>query len=188
MSQPEITYNTRQPITLLGLPAEIRNLIYNFTFDTCTVYVPTSRANLHRRGKIRPGPGLGLAYANRQTHTETALITYKHITFAFTNTNRITQFLRKRSQDQIHVIRNLQLSVLYGYRLFGDGRDVFSADTVGFIQRFPSLQRVVLIEMSGHKAYVVLGQLKRLASMIRKWKAEVEIEVRDTDDKWAEML
>ena len=69
----------QQDSALLRLPAELRNMIYEFTFSHCRVEIPRRRKR-ESYGRSKPN---NLLLACRQIHEEAIQLYYIHATFCF---------------------------------------------------------------------------------------------------------
>ena len=117
---------------LLRLPAELRDQIYQYTFEGDIFDVDKPRLKKpHRRNTI------GLLLSCEQIHDEAIELYYKHTTFFFVDWNEGTDWLKERPYRYIDLISDLRFdTVERGYRRYnlrGYGGEHMAQSLVGFI-------------------------------------------------------
>ncbi|KAF2874966.1 hypothetical protein BDV95DRAFT_564030 [Massariosphaeria phaeospora] len=97
---------TQPPPTsaLLRLPAELRNLIYEYAVGGETIELHQYRRREYRQSAYQ----LTLPLVSRQLHAETALLFYSTNHFSFRQPIDIKWFVARRTEEQIAAITSVQ--------------------------------------------------------------------------------
>jgi hypothetical protein len=174
------------------LPAEMRNMIYNYTFADQTFEPQCGRLP---HGACRPEPqhSLALLLVNRQIRTEALTLAYSTVTFVFSHGNSFVQFLDDLTPAQGGAIQHIRLKILLWtkpvYTRFFTGDELelrckMFNQAIGFegprnwtwLQRFraelPNVQRVELVvfgEVLPDGAKSVASPVKKVIALIRTW-------------------
>jgi hypothetical protein len=146
--------------SLLNLPAELRNQIYDLVFNTTILTIRPSRPHVTN--------GASLLLSNRQIHSETHLLPYYQQTFSLFCHEGLVEFLCARSQAQLTAIRALVL--------YCAGRSCFRKPVVqdfAILGGVVGLERIHIVQRDGTE-----GQLEELVGFMRTWLPEAEIDAK----------
>ncbi|CAN9136005.1 unnamed protein product [Alternaria alternata] len=91
----------------LRLPAELRNVVYNYVFSGTHHAISNSGFRL-------TACNMGLLLVSRQVHTECALLPYKLSTLSFSFTGPIRRFLEARTEQQLRSIEDMRVFMSFG--------------------------------------------------------------------------
>lgn len=134
---------------LLRLPAEIRNMIWNYAVGGLKIMIrdreafanmsPYERAKDHQYHAAL-NPYIQLHKVCKQTHAEVAPLIYTLNTFCCYYLEPFDKWMKNRSSRQMQLVTSVRVPIQY-FRLYSQGfRD-------NFCERFPNLKRLGLNEI-----------------------------------------
>jgi hypothetical protein len=163
--------------SLLTLPAELRNQIYNVVFEPEVL-------TMKRRISQGNANAMALSHVNRQLYHETSLLPYQRHTFLLLCLEQLVDFLASRSEAQRRAIRSLSLGTWHGARYKHSSDDEIVVEDLAFLGGLKGLEKVDIVLHGVHKPASVATRLPDLAKIIRKWQPNVSIVAKCPRKGW----
>jgi hypothetical protein len=165
----------------LGLPAELRNMIYGYvlggrTFRICGLYwgpLPVEATYS------------ALLHVNPQIYAEALLLPYALNIFAFYDETDIRRFVRWHTEKQLAAVKIIRLYTERGGKMFS-GYKLLTRETLSVLEGFSSTIEVVIIDCTFYGKGKARSDCLTLRDGIRYWKPEATIscEERDGTLRW----
>jgi len=129
---------------LLRLPSELRNIIYRYVFQGCSIWVTKNHQDLLyglRLWCIHDLDIVSLLLTCRQVHAEAAILPYRFLVFEFHGGAAIIEkFLSARSPAQLEAIQTIRVSIEhYSFQSSSATEDYKRFD---FVRSLPRLQHI----------------------------------------------
>lgn len=163
----------------LDLPAELRNMIYEYVLSgEILVQGGLRKRNIARR--------LALLQVNRQLHDETQLIPFSTMTLVFKSVYRLKSVLERVLPDQRHAVSRIQLRTFQGKSAICD-MSVLGERSFEPLALVPNLMAVEIKDSwIYHNKYErdqapLEVRMKPLVQWVRAWRPDVEVVVTESD-------
>jgi len=163
---------------VLRLPAELRNIVYDYVFGNSIYPLAGSHERLTK-------DALALLYVNRQLYTETALLPYCTGTFASEALNILREFIDRRTPAQLQAINSIQLRTLNCQPL-STIEWIFTRQAFSCLKRMPGLSRVEIVDRT--RVLIHEQNIKAIMSTyvrwVHFWVPNVVCVARDCEGLW----
>jgi hypothetical protein len=160
------------------LPAELRNLIYDYVFER--QIVEPDPGFLYSATQCCTPNALALLHVNRQLYAETLHLPYNNFFFTFCSSRAISTFFTARSDRRLAAIQHLELQCEIVWCLSFDYHE-WRRDTFSVLQRVPALSSIDVLNRGNLRSEVSMRErLEKCAGYIHSWAPGVKISARDS--------